>query len=352
MGTLGTRSSNAEGLVHSDINTPDLLTLSAALHYSALNHIDRFAFEASSHGLDQDRIPRDAVNVGVWTSFSQDHLDYHQTMEAYWKAKARLAPLCQKAFLVHSSVPDTHTFASYMAPLAEVLSYGAGVQGSTWAAYDILGMTEYSTEVKLRIDHHTWQGTLPWVGTFQCENFLAALGVCYLSKSNLPQIFSALERGACFPPPGRLEWVGQSAGGNIYVDYAHTPDGLYHVLTALRRLSPRRIGVVFGCGGDRDALKRPVMGRIAQAHADWVILTSDNPRFEDPHAILKDIQKGCPDAQCIVNRAEAIYAAIQRLDKGDVVLVAGKGHEQFQWTAEGEVPFQDKQYIQSVLAQV
>lgn len=352
MGTLGTRSSSAEDLPHSEINTPDHLTLAAALHYSALNNIDRFAFEASSHGLDQGRIPLDAVNVGVWTSFSQDHLDYHETMKAYWTAKSRLASLCQQAFLVHKDIPEVHALTSCMRPDAKVLTYGLGMEEDTWAAYDIVTCTESSTEVKLRIDHHTWQGTLPWVGNFQCENFLAALGVFYLSKGDLAHIFSALEKGACFPPPGRLEWVGERAGATIYVDYAHTPDGLHRVLSALRMLSPRRIGLVFGCGGNRDALKRPVMGRIAQESADWVILTSDNPRFEDPHTILKDIQTGCPDAQCIVNRAEAISAALKKLYKGDILLVAGKGHEDVQWTAEGAVSFQDKVYIQSVLAQL
>ena len=351
MGTLGTRSSKEAELVYSGTNTADLLTLSAALHYSELAEISCVAFEATSHGLHQGRVPQDGVNVGVWTSFSQDHLDYHQTMQDYWQAKARLGSLCRDAFLVHEDVPDLPGLRSYMSPQVGLLTYGSGVAGKNWAAYDVIDVNAQGTQVNIRVDQHVWRGALPWVAGFQCENFLAALSVLYLAKGDVMAALSCAEEGRYFPPPGRLECVGRVKGASIYVDYAHTPDGLYRALATLRTLQPRRIGLVFGCGGDRDKLKRPLMGRIAQEHADWVILTSDNPRFEDPKTIIQNIQEGCPDGESVIDRAEAISMAISTLRSGDVLLVAGKGHEDVQWTAGGPVPFQDKEYIHSVLEQ-
>ncbi|ETZ06971.1 UDP-N-acetylmuramoyl-L-alanyl-D-glutamate--2,6-diaminopimelate ligase [Holospora obtusa F1] len=385
MGTLGIQGNLNFDFSSSYINTADYLTLSCVLHTSAKKKIQHFAYEASSHGLQQLRIPADAVDIGIWTSFSQDHLDYHKTMEAYWSAKFSLGSLCKKAWLVNDTVyrkfmlmdsssvsygqntPSDITFSDLSSSRAgglrslekefqqsflsqmqcDVLCYGLGKNTSLWAECFIYKQSCKGAEVLIRIDSYVWRGIIPLVGSFQCENLVAALGAFYLLGGNLDDAFHIIASGSIQTPSGRLEKVcdGPLGGGGIYIDYAHTPDALYQVLRTLKALKPERLGVVFGCGGERDKEKREKMGKIAQENAHWVIITDDNPRYEDPEKILNDIQRGCPNAQRIRCRRTAIEAAISYMKQGDILLIAGKGHEAFQWVRDEKRVFQDNQVV-------
>lgn len=351
LGTLGEMSSMGVLLVANKNTTADYLTLSCALHKSSQHNVECFAFEASSHGLHQKRIPEDAVDIGIWTSFSQDHLDYHRTMENYWKAKSELILFCKQHILVHESIPYFEDLKKLQSK-ALLLRYGKGIDTKLWAAYELCYKNGSSTEIKIRIDQYSWQGSLPWAWEFQCANFIAALSAFHLSGGDLERAFAALREGKLLSPPGRLEWVATTgSNADVYVDYAHTPDALYYALTALRALNPKKLGVVFGCGGERDHKKRKLMGEVAFQNADWIILTNDNPRSECPERILDDIQKGCQNAQRIPCRKSAIEFGIHQLECGDILLIAGKGHETVQWTSNGPITFQDKQCIQSIVVE-
>ncbi|PPE02999.1 Mur ligase family protein [Holospora curviuscula] len=346
MGTLGMQGVPVVDFPVSTINTADYLTFCCALHKSSEQDVQYFACEASSHGLHQGRIPEDAVDVGIWTSFSRDHLDYHTTMKNYWEAKASLGALSRTAWLVHTEVYQKSFSMNPQGISGNPLQYGVGNATDLWAEYDIQAQNNTHTQVSIRIDSYSWNGAVPWIGAFQCGNFTAALGAFYLLGGNLDDAFQALASGDVQVPPGRLEWVGNtSLGGRIYIDYAHTPDALSHVLQVLRTLNPVRLGVVFGCGGERDRAKRKSMGAIAQRYADWVIITDDNPRTEDPEKILDAIQQGCPRAQRIRCRSSAIKAGIFKLRQGHILLVAGKGHETVQWIGDQAIPFQDREVI-------
>ncbi|ETZ04613.1 MULTISPECIES: UDP-N-acetylmuramoyl-L-alanyl-D-glutamate--2,6-diaminopimelate ligase [Holospora] len=370
MGTLGTQGSLHIDFPTSNINTADYLTLSCALHKSAQQGVGCFAYEASSHGLHQNRVPQDAVDVGIWTSFSQDHLDYHKTMQDYWQAKASLGKLCCKAWLVNDKVfqyrkilekgresndslsqKNFENILDYSLKSAcPLLRYGLGNKTSLWGQCTIHKQHYHHTKVSIRIDGYVWNGTVPWIGSFQCENLVASLGAFYLLGGSLDDAFEAISSGHISAPPGRLERVSDGpAGGGIYIDYAHTPDGLYQVLKALRALNPKKLGVIFGCGGERDTGKREKMGKIAKDNADWVILTDDNPRFEDPEKILDDIQKGCPLAQRIRCRSAAIRAGISSMKQDHIILIAGKGHEAFQWIGSDRIAFQDREVVEEYL---
>lgn len=343
IGTLGVTAPHPERPMHRPgrLTTPDPVALHADLKALAEAGFEHLALEASSHGLHQHRLDGVRVMAAGFTNLGRDHLDYHRTMDAYLAAKRHLFD----QVMAPGGVAVLNADAPEFAALAEVcrgrrhriLNFGR-------AGADIRldGITPSPRGQRLQVTAfgEARSMLLPMVGTFQAFNALCALGLAVATGADPAAAMAACERLAGVP--GRLQLAARHRdGAPIYVDYAHTPDALRCVLEALRPHAAGRLIVVFGCGGDRDRGKRPVMGRIADAMADLVIVTDDNPRGEDPLAIRREILAGSPGAREIGDRAEAIGAAVDGLAAGDLLLIAGKGHETGQVVGQETLPFND-----------
>jgi UDP-N-acetylmuramoyl-L-alanyl-D-glutamate--2,6-diaminopimelate ligase len=341
IGTLGVVSPDAP--TTPTLTTPDPIALHQSLADLAARGIGHVAMEASSHGIDQRRLDGVTLAAAAFTNFSHEHLDYHGSLEAYFAAKARLFDtlLPSGGTAVINADPDN------LAPIAAI----AKARGHRLIRY---GAAD-SAELRLiaRAPHPTGQTLtlelfgqrrnvdLPLVGAFQADNALAALGLAIGAGADQEKALRCL---ANLPAaPGRLQWVASTpSGGAVYVDYAHKAEALETVLSTLRPFTAGRLWVVFGCGGDRDRAKRPMMGAIASRLADHVIVTDDNPRSEDPAAIRAAVMAACgPNAREIGDRASAIAEAVATLDHGDVLVIAGKGHEQGQIIGSVTRPFDD-----------
>ncbi|HEY8900696.1 MAG TPA: UDP-N-acetylmuramoyl-L-alanyl-D-glutamate--2,6-diaminopimelate ligase [Chthoniobacterales bacterium] len=303
------------------------------------------AMEVSSHALAQHRVRGVAWDAAVFTNLTQDHLDYHKTMDRYFDAKASLFETMyhQKGKRGKSVINLDDRYGQRLLERlpkpAKPITYGLGVRAefrAIDATFDVHG-TKYKLEAKGR----QYLVRLPLIGRFNVYNSLAALAASTALGLELRAAVTAMANAP--QVPGRLERVPARRNFSVYVDYAHTDDALTNVLSTLRDLGPHRLIVVFGCGGDRDRAKRPLMARAAEQLADYTIVTSDNPRTEDPEAILADIRKGLRGAahETIVDRREAIYRAIALAGEGDVVLIAGKGHETYQEVNGQRTPFDD-----------
>jgi len=339
LGTLGVISPDAtEALAHT---TPEPVTLHRALRRLAEAGVDRLALEASSHGLDQHRLDGVRLSAAAFTNLSRDHLDYHTDADAYFRAKQLLFDTVLPADGV-AVLPLASEHGLALQRLCRqrgqrVLTYGAGD-----ADIELVGRAARTggQRLSLRIDSHEAELGLPLIGAFQAENVLCALGLVLACGSDAAAACAAAQD--LIGVRGRLELVAQTpAGGRIYVDYSHKPDALRKALEALRLHTRRRLVVIFGCGGDRDPGKRPEMGRIAAELADHVIVTDDNPRSEDPAEIRRQALAGCPGGSEIGDRAEAIREGVRQLADGDVLLIAGKGHEQGQRVGDELRPFDD-----------
>lgn len=340
MGTLGVTAGD-EVLTGPGLTSPDAGDAARMLAELAGRGVTHLALEASSHGLDQRRI--DGVNLVAagFTNLSQDHLDYHADMDSYRDAKLRLfdtlLPRGRTAVLnADSDAYNAFAGAGIMA--------GLGVMAVGERGRDLTLVGRKATPEGQRLTIETRDGRhevlLPLAGAFQVENALVAAGLCVAAGDKADRVIAALEqiKGAA----GRLQRVGTTAsGGEAYVDYAHTPDGLKTVLEALRPHARGKLVVVFGAGGDRDRSKRVVMGEIAGRLADVAVVTDDNPRSEEPGAIRAEVKRGCPEAREVGDRREAIRWAVGQLQAGDVLVVAGKGHEQGQIVGETVYPFDD-----------
>ncbi len=340
IGTLGVESrlfTRPGGLT-----SPDPVTLHAALARLAARGVSHAVCEASSHGLVQYRLDGIRFRAAAFTNLTRDHLDYHGTFEAYFHAKARLF-----AELLHDQgtavINIDEEFGRRMATLALGNGHALLSVGRSEDAQLRLHGCEASEdgqrlEIAFKGEAHIVD--FPLAGVFQAENALLAAGLVIACGADAADVLPRLAGLA--PVPGRLEKVGTSArGGTIYIDYAHTPDGLGKALEALRPHTQGDLVVVFGCGGDRDRGKRPEMGAIAASRADRVIVTDDNPRSEDPAAIRREILLAAPQAVEIGDRRAAIATAIETLSQGDTLLIAGKGHEEGQIIGDRMVPFSD-----------
>jgi UDP-N-acetylmuramoyl-L-alanyl-D-glutamate--2,6-diaminopimelate ligase len=298
--------------------------------------------EVSSHGLAQHRVDSIAFDAAAFTNLTQDHLDYHKTMDAYREAKLLIWELVRRpgVAVINADSPEAGVFEQRarantrgQAGMLDVVTPALDVVLCGWRAPrdHALKIVEIQPRPNAQTMTLLWNGAeceveLPLIGEFQAINAVTAAALALALGEKPEAVWSGLER--LKPVRGRMEHVGQSAsGGHVFVDYAHTPDGLDVLLRAARPHAPGRIIAVFGCGGDRDADKRPKMGAIAQRQADIVIVTDDNPRSEDPAAIRAQIIKGAPQAIEIGDRAEAIRKAIAMMQPGDAVMIAGKGHE-------------------------
>jgi UDP-N-acetylmuramoyl-L-alanyl-D-glutamate--2,6-diaminopimelate ligase len=352
LGTLGLVPADlAEG--PGSLTTPDPVALHRCLAELAAKGVDHVAVEASSHGLAQERVDGLNLHAAAFTNLSQDHLDYHGDMESYFRAKARLFAEVLPAdgtAVLNADAPQAGALGEICRHRGlRVWDYGCA---NPDAALRLEGRSADPTgqDLRLNVFGHETRLRLPLVGRFQVMNALAALGLAMASGVDRDTALAALPRleGA----PGRMQRVAETAqGAAVFVDYAHTPDALETVLDALRPHARNRLVVVFGAGGDRDRGKRPMMGRIAKERAERVIVTDDNPRGEDPAAIRREILAAAPDAEEIGDRAAAIRAAIGGLAPGDVVLIAGKGHETGQIVGETILPFDDTATARAAVAE-
>jgi UDP-N-acetylmuramoyl-L-alanyl-D-glutamate--2,6-diaminopimelate ligase len=340
MGTLGVVAGEdaLTGPGLTSLDAADAARLMAELAGRGVTHC---ALEASSHGIDQRRLDGVTLAAAGFTNLTQDHLDYHGGMDAYRDAKLRLFDTLLPRGRTAVLNADSDAYNAFAA--ASILSgqnvFSVGERGRNLSLVSRTPCPE-GQRLQLDLDGRLYDVLLPLAGGFQASNALVAAGLCLAVGDKPEAVLAGLEKikGA----RGRLERVGTGAnGGEAYVDYAHTPDGLETVLNALRPHTAGKLYVVFGAGGDRDRTKRPIMGEIAQRLADVAILTDDNPRSEDPAAIRAEVRKGAPDAIEIGDRRAAIAEAASRLRQGDVLVVAGKGHEQGQIVGETVYPFDD-----------
>jgi UDP-N-acetylmuramoyl-L-alanyl-D-glutamate--2,6-diaminopimelate ligase len=349
IGTIGLVSPGGE--TYGSLTTPDPVALHRSLDALASEGVTHLAIEASSHGLDQYRLDGLRIAAAGFTNITRDHLDYHPTFEAYLAAKLRLfGDLLAPGGTAVIDVDHEHAEAVTAAAEARglrIMSVGRKGTGIRLVESAIDG---FSQQLRLEHDRKNYQISLPLVGEFQIENALVAAGLAIATGGEAGKVFAAFERlqGA----KGRLERVGTSRGAPIFVDYAHKPDALAKALDALRPYVSGKLAVVFGAGGDRDRGKRPLMGAVASQKADRIVVTDDNPRSEDATAIRAAILAAAHGAAEIGDRREAIRRAIAELRSGDVLLIAGKGHETGQIIGDRVVPFSDHEAVAAALKEL
>ncbi|OYU49517.1 MAG: UDP-N-acetylmuramoyl-L-alanyl-D-glutamate--2,6-diaminopimelate ligase [Rhizobiales bacterium PAR1] len=338
LGTLGLIG--PDGADYGALTTPDPITLHKTLHQLSMDGITHLAMEASSHGLDQARLDGVKLSAAGFTNLGRDHLDYHASVEEYFAAKLKLFEK-----LLPPKAPAIINFdgarGAEAAVAAEMAGRHAVTVGRNGADITLLNVTPhgFGQEITYRYEAEEYTVHVPLMGTFQIENALVAAGFALALGETPEDVAKAL--GQLQGVPGRLERVGAFNRAPIFVDYAHKPEALSYALEALRPFVSGKLHVVFGCGGDRDPGKRLIMGRIAAQKADVVVVTDDNPRSENPALIRAEVLEGCPDAFEIGDRAEAIREAVMRLEPGDALLIAGKGHETGQIIGSEVHPFSD-----------
>jgi len=351
-GSLGTLGARAPGYERSGAKTtPDAVTLHEILAEMAQAGCDRLAMEASSHGLDQFRLDGVRVSAAAFTNLTHDHLDYHGSMEAYRAAKVRLFTEVMApggTAVLNVDTPDGRALATLCRARGHyIMTYGRAADAGL--RLDGVQPTPDGQDLSLTVADRAVRVHLPVPGLFQAMNALAALGLVIATGAEPARAVTALE--ALEGVPGRMQKVASLPNGApVYVDYAHTPDALETVLVGLRPHAAGRLVCVFGCGGDRDRTKRPEMGEIAARLADVAIVTDDNPRTEDPAAIRAAIVAACPGGIEIGDRAAAIRAGVDGLGPDDVLLIAGKGHEQGQTVGATVLPFDDADQARRAVA--
>ena len=351
IGTIGLVSPRRT--VYGSLTTPDPIALHRQLDEIAGEGVTHLAFEASSHGLDQFRLDGVRIAAGGFTNLSRDHMDYHPDVAHYLAAKLRLFRdlVAPGGAAVISADHDCSQRAidAARARGLRIIAVGRNADGSGEGIRLVDAAVEgFAQNLVLEHGGRRYTIKLPLVGEFQIENALVAAGLAIGTGSGPDAVFAALEHleGA----KGRLERVGEHNGAPIFVDYAHKPDALAKALQALRPYAKRKLVVIFGAGGDRDAGKRPLMGAIAAENADQVIVTDDNPRSENPATIRAAILAAATGAKDIGDRAEAIRAGISALQPGDALLIAGKGHETGQIVGDEVLPFSDHEAVAAALA--
>jgi UDP-N-acetylmuramoyl-L-alanyl-D-glutamate--2,6-diaminopimelate ligase len=356
-GTIGTLGAFlGDDRLPSEHTTPEADQLQELLAQMRSRGADAVVMEASSHALAQYRTDAIDFDAAAFTNLTQDHLDYHGDMETYFRSKLRLftdyPAASSKHFVASVNVDDEYGRRIAAESKGRVLTYG--IDNSA----DIRAESVKTGPSDVRFRAHTpsrsFDVALNLGGAFQAYNALAAIGVG-IGLGIAPEVIAA---GLASLPnvPGRFESVPTGRGFHVVVDYAHTPDGLENLISSAKRLNPARILLVFGCGGNRDRTKRPIMGRMAATQTDVAIVTSDNPRREDPYAIIEEILTGMHDATAHVavepDRRAAIEKAIVQARHGDIVLIAGKGHEDYQLVGDQVLPFDDRQVAREILGTV
>lgn len=346
VGTVGIET--AQGLTPGELTTPDALSLHRDLGRLCEQGIDHVAMEASSQGLDQRRVDGVRFRAVAFTNLSRDHLDYHADMDAYRDAKVRLfTDLIADDGSAIVNVDDPAHVHFTLASLARGATLMTVGREGAWFEIESVTNEAYGQRVKGRLIGEPEEFHLPLTGAFQASNALVALGLAMATGAPKKGAIESLGRlrGA----RGRLELVAEHNGAAVFVDYAHKPVALETALASLRPYASRRLHVVFGAGGDRDKGKRPMMGEIAQRLADRVIVTDDNPRTENARTIRSEIMASARGAEEIGDRRKAIVHAIRSLQPGDVLLIAGKGHEDYQIVGTTKHHFSDHEVVAETL---
>lgn len=341
IGTIGI-CAEEKMIVHDTMTTPSTAMLYHTLAEFKKQGIDHVAMEASSHGLHQSRLAGLPVRAAGFTNLSRDHLDYHPTMEEYFAAKALLF----KDYANETAVlnADIAEFAALKA-IAQQRKLNIIDYGKKASVLQCSEIKATASGLDMMLNGTTL--SLPLLGLFQAENLLCAFGLVMACGMKLDDIMKLAPKLTTVP--GRMEKVGEKNGAAVIVDYAHTPDALEKLLLAARPHATKNIILVFGCGGDRDQGKRPLMGAVAAKFAQHIIITDDNPRTENPATIRSAIKAACPAATEIGDRKQAIQAAIQKANAGDIVVIAGKGHETYQIIGETKHHFSDQEVAREAL---
>lgn len=359
-------------LIRASVTTPESLDLQRILSEMVKDGVACVVAEVSSHALDLKRVESLRFDVGVFTNFSQDHLDYHGTMERYFSCKARLFnQLLSEGgngkvsyAVINADDPAGKRLAEYTTP--NIIYYGVKNRSHVFPESTLVTLEGISAEINTPVG--SYKVMSPLIGEFNLYNILAATGVGVSQNISLKDIKKGIENLGRVP--GRFERIENGEGINIVVDYAHTSDALERTLATVKSLSKGRIITVFGCGGDRDRLKRPVMGAVSAKYSDLSIITSDNPRTEDPHAIIGEIEEGvkregirrycltdltanfCQKGyMTLVDRRQAIRYAISIARPQDTVLIAGKGHEDYQILGNKKITFDDREEARNAIAE-
>lgn len=354
-GLLGTIiTDDGETVETAKHTTPGSIELSRLLARMRDNGCRGVAMEVSSHGIHQKRVGSVGFDAAVFTNLTQDHLDYHGSLDAYFDAKKQWFLDLAADPLGKKPVAVVNFDDAYGAELVEaldgklsVIRFGFGVHCDFRA--NNLRQSAKGMEFELTAKGKSYLVRTPLIGRFNAYNLLAAIAAASACGIRPREAIAALAESP--QVPGRMENVGNAGGATVFVDYAHTPDALENACRTIKELNPRHLITVFGCGGDRDKKKRPLMAEAAARHSDALIITSDNPRSEDPLAIIKDIEAGVGGKthRSIPDRAEAISFAIQASRSGDIILIAGKGHEPYQEFADKTIDFDDRKQASRAL---
>jgi UDP-N-acetylmuramoyl-L-alanyl-D-glutamate--2,6-diaminopimelate ligase len=345
---IGTINYRFQDKVISSTNTtPGPIELQSMLAEMLEEGINYAIIEVSSHALHQDRTEGITFHSAIFTNLTQDHLDYHKTKANYFRAKSKLfSNLSQNCFAIINN-DDAYGIKMKRLTKAKIITYGINSPADIQARDISFNIAQTEFTLKTTKGQANFKTRL--IGRHNVYNILASIAFALSEGLSLEVIKSAIERFNFVP--GRLERINANGGFSVFVDYAHTEDALRNVIQTLRQLSQKRIIVVFGCGGERDKTKRPKMGYVVSELADYAIITSDNPRSEDPNAIINDIKSGInKDNYCIIpQRQEAIIKSLSLAKSGDIILVAGKGHENYQILKDKVVHFDDRQVIRECL---
>ena len=347
IGTIENRIGNE--IIHTERTTPESLELAALFDRMAREGARDVIMEVSSHALDLDRVYGFKFDAAVFTNLTQDHLDYHKTMENYRNAKAILFGMAENAVI---NLDDEAGEFMKAAAKGKVITFGIEKDADLKA--ENIKITADGVSFALRYKGGTYPVRLNIPGKFSIYNALGAIGAGLCLGLPMEGILKTLsETGGI---RGRFETIKGPEGFNAIVDYAHTPDGLENILNTAREFAEGRIITVFGCGGDRDSTKRPIMGEIAGRLSDFCIITSDNPRTEDPEKIIDDVEEGTKKSGCpyirVTDRKEAVFKAVSAAQPGDLIIVAGKGHEDYQIFADKTVHFDDSEVIREAFSKL
>lgn len=349
VGVIGTIENRiGDKVIHAERTTPESLELQSLLDEMVKENVDDVVMEVSSHSLDLHRVDGIHYQIGIFTNLTQDHLDYHKTMENYKIAKSLLFQRCDASVI---NLDDSA--GAYMAEKSKgnVITFGID-QKADLQAEDI-HVSADGVRFVLDYQEKRYPVVLHTPGRFSIYNALGTIGACLLMGIGMEHIVEGLSNNNGVS--GRFQTVKSKRGLNAIVDYAHTPDGLENILNTAREFVKGKIITVFGCGGDRDRTKRPIMGEIAGRLSDFCVITSDNPRTEDPAAILLDVEQGVKKAGCdytkMVDRREAICYAVEHAAEGDVIVIAGKGHENYQIFPDKTIHFDDVEEVKKAFGE-
>ena len=327
IGTLGIFYKNK--VKRTNLTTPDIITIHKELNFLKKKKIDNVCLEASSHGLHQNRLDGINFTAGIFTNFTQDHLDYHKNLKNYLRAKLYLfsSLLKKNSFaIVDTDIPEFHIINKICKKRKiNILSFGSRGNAIKLISHYYFGKKQI---IKINFLNKIYNIKVDLIGDFQIKNLFASMLASYLSVKNSDKIVKTLSK--IKSADGRMQSVGTKGKSAVVVDYAHTPDALKKSLQTLAKQFNKKVDVVFGCGGDRDRGKRYKMGKIANQFASKIYLTNDNPRSENPNSIIKQIKKGCSRSKIILDRKIAIKTAINNLNNDSILLIAGKGHENYQ----------------------